>query len=109
MIRDEKLERTIERAIQSAFVDFPDAGNGTVWPKTYKEPNECKTIATAVLSALENAGYKISLDSNRASREAGMRDLREGLRSAAFPAAHRSGIQVCAALPGGSVYRPSPV
>ena len=36
-----------------------------------------------------------------------MRDLREGLRSAAFPAAHRSGIQVCTALPGGSVYRPS--
>ena len=35
MMRDEKLERTIERAIQSAFVDFPDAGNGTVWPKTY--------------------------------------------------------------------------
>lgn len=64
MIRDEKLERTIERAIQSAFVDFPDAGNGTVWPKTYKEPNECKTIATAVLSALENAGYKISFNSD---------------------------------------------
>ncbi len=26
MIRDEKLQRIIERAIQSAFVDFPDAG-----------------------------------------------------------------------------------
>ena len=64
MIRDEKLQRIIERAIQSAFVDFPDAGNGMVWPKTYKEPNECKTIATAVLSALKNAGYKISLDAN---------------------------------------------
>lgn len=45
MIRDEKLERTIERAIQSAFVDFPNAGNGTVWPKTYKEPNEASSIA----------------------------------------------------------------
>jgi hypothetical protein len=64
MIEDEKLQRIIERAIQSAFVDFPDAGNGTAWPKTYKEPNECKTIATAVLSALKNAGYRISLDAN---------------------------------------------
>jgi hypothetical protein len=64
MIRDEKLERIIERAIQSALVDFPDAGNGTVWPKTYKEPAECKTIATAVLSALKNAGYRISLVAN---------------------------------------------
>lgn len=64
MLRDEKLERIIERAIQSAFIDFPDAGNGTVWPKTYKEPAECKTIATAVLSALKNAGYRISLDAN---------------------------------------------
>jgi len=43
---------------------FPDAGNGTALPKTYKEPNECKTIATAVLAALENAGYTISLDAN---------------------------------------------
>jgi hypothetical protein len=52
------------RAIQSAFIYFPDAGNGTMWPQNYKEPNECKTVATAILSALENAGYKITLDSN---------------------------------------------
>jgi hypothetical protein len=64
MTRDEKLERIIERAVQSAFVDFPDAGNGTTWPQSYKEPAECKTIAIAVLAALEKAGYKITLESN---------------------------------------------
>jgi hypothetical protein len=35
-----------------------------MWPQNYKEPNECKTVATAILSALRNAGYKITLDSN---------------------------------------------
>jgi hypothetical protein len=64
MTRDEKIQRIIERAIQSAFIDFPDAGNGMMWPQNYKEPNECKTVATAILSALKNAGYKITLDSN---------------------------------------------
>jgi hypothetical protein len=64
MTRRETLERIIERAVQSALVDFPDAGNGTTWPQIYKEPAECKTIATAVLAALKNAGYKITLESN---------------------------------------------
>jgi hypothetical protein len=64
MTGDEKLRRILERAIQSAFVDFPDAGNGATWPPSYREPNECRTIATAVLSALKNAGYKITLDRN---------------------------------------------
>jgi len=61
---DEKVQRIMERAIQSAFIDFPDAGNGTMWPQNYKEPNECKTVATAILSALKNAGYKVTLASN---------------------------------------------
>lgn len=64
MTRNEMLERIIERAVQSALVDFPDAGNGTTWPQSYKEPAECKTIATAALAALKNAGYKITLESN---------------------------------------------
>jgi hypothetical protein len=64
MTRGETIERIIERAVQSALVDFPDAGNGTTWPQSYKEPAECKTIATAVLVALKNAGYKITLESN---------------------------------------------
>jgi hypothetical protein len=64
MTRDEKIQRIIERAIQSAFIDFPDAGNGEMWPQNYKEPNECKTVATAILSALKNAGYKITLESD---------------------------------------------
>ena len=64
MTGDEKVQRIIERAVQSAFVDFPDAGNGTMWPQTYKEPNECKTVATAILSALKNAGYRIALETN---------------------------------------------
>jgi hypothetical protein len=64
MTRDDEIQRIIERAIQSAFIDFPDAGNGMMWPQNYKEPNECKTVATAILSALKNAGYKITADSN---------------------------------------------
>lgn len=64
MTGDEKVQRIIERAVQSAFVDFPDAGNGTMWPQTYKEPNECKTVAMAILSALKNAGYRIALEAN---------------------------------------------
>ena len=64
MTRDDEIQRIIERAIQSAFIDFPDAGNGMIWPQNYKEPNECKTVATAILSALKNAGYKITADSN---------------------------------------------
>jgi hypothetical protein len=64
MTRDEKIKRIIERAVQSAFIDFPDAGNGTTWPQNYKEPAECKSIATAVLSALKNEGYQITLESN---------------------------------------------
>jgi len=49
MTRDDEIQRIIERAIQSAFIDFPDAGNGMMWPQNYKEPNECKTVATAIL------------------------------------------------------------
>jgi hypothetical protein len=64
MTADENIQRIIERAVQSAFIDFPDAGNGIVWPQAYKEPNECKTVATAILSALKTASYKITLDSN---------------------------------------------
>jgi hypothetical protein len=33
-------------------------------PQSYKELAECKTIAIAVLAALEKAGYKITLESN---------------------------------------------
>jgi hypothetical protein len=64
MTGDEKIQRIMERAIQSAFIDFPDAGNGMLWPQRYKEPNECKTVATAILSALKGAGYQITLESN---------------------------------------------
>jgi hypothetical protein len=64
MTGDEKIQRIMERAIQSAFIDFPDAGNGMMCPQNYREPNEYKTVATAILSALKNAGYKITLASN---------------------------------------------
>ena len=49
MTGDDKIQRIMERAIQSAFIDFPDAGNGMLWPQNYKEPNECKTVATGIL------------------------------------------------------------
>lgn len=47
MTGDEKIQRIVERAVQSAFVDFPDAGNGTSGRKLTKSQNECKTVATA--------------------------------------------------------------
>ena len=60
MTEDEKIQRIIERAIQSAFIEFPDAGNGMMRPKKLqREPNECRTVATAILTALKHAGYKI--------------------------------------------------
>jgi hypothetical protein len=59
MTRDDEIQRIIERAIQSAFIDFPDAENGMLWPQNYKEPNECKTVATAILSALKMQATKL--------------------------------------------------
>jgi hypothetical protein len=59
MTESEEIRGILERAIESAFVDFPDAGNGTTWPRHYKERAECVTIRTAVLQALEKSGYKI--------------------------------------------------
>ena len=49
-LRPNHASNLIPRAQQThfrrcpAFVDFPDAGNGTTWPQNYKEPNECKTV-----------------------------------------------------------------
>jgi hypothetical protein len=59
MIEGSKIRRIIELAVESAFIDFPSVGDGRTWPQHYKETAECKTLATAVLSALEKSGYKI--------------------------------------------------
>ena len=59
MTESHKVRGIIERAVESAFIDFPNVGDGRTWPQHYKETAECKTLATAVLSALENSGYKI--------------------------------------------------
>jgi hypothetical protein len=59
MTESEKIRGIIESAVESAFVKFPNMGDGDTWPPNYKEAAECKTLATAVLSALENAHYKI--------------------------------------------------
>ena len=59
MTESNEIRGIIERAIESAFIDFPNVGDGRTWPQHYKETAECKTLATAVLSALENSGYKI--------------------------------------------------
>ncbi|MGC1883876.1 MAG: hypothetical protein WA703_22130 [Pseudolabrys sp.] len=59
-----KSKGSLNALFNQPFIDFPDAGNGMMWPQNYKEPNECKTVATAILSALKNAGYKITAGSN---------------------------------------------
>jgi hypothetical protein len=64
MTESNKIRGIIERAVESAFIDFPNVENGRTWPQHYKETAECKTLATAVLSALENSGYKIVPISN---------------------------------------------
>jgi hypothetical protein len=64
MIESDKIRGIIESAIESAFIDFPNIGHGKTWPQNYKENAECKTLATAVLSALEKWGYKIVPISN---------------------------------------------
>jgi hypothetical protein len=56
---DNKIRGVIECAIESAFIDFPNVGDGGTWPPHYKETAECKTLAIAVLSALKKSGYKI--------------------------------------------------
>jgi len=64
MTESEKIRGIIESAVESAFVMFPNTGDGDTWPPNYKETAECKTLATAILSALENARYKIVQISN---------------------------------------------
>jgi hypothetical protein len=59
MTERDKIRGIIENAIESAFVKFPDAGDGTTWPQLYKDRAECVTLTTAVLQALEKSGYKI--------------------------------------------------
>ena len=56
---DNKIRGVIECAIELAFIDFPNVGDGRTWPPHYKETAECKTLAIAVLSALNKSGYKI--------------------------------------------------
>jgi hypothetical protein len=64
MTESDKIRGIIENAIESAFVKFPDAGNGTTWPHLYKDRAECVTLTTAVLQALEKSGYRIVLTSS---------------------------------------------
>ena len=64
MREGDKIRGIIERAVESAFINFPDAGNGITWPPHYKLRSECVTLATAILAALEKPGYKIVPNSN---------------------------------------------
>jgi hypothetical protein len=59
MTENDKIRRIIEEAVEVAFINFPDVGDGGTWPHIYKELAECRTLATAVLWALRKVGYKI--------------------------------------------------
>jgi hypothetical protein len=60
MTESDTIRGIMERAIESAFIDFPNRGDGSMWPPHYKERAECETLATAVLHALQKSGFKIA-------------------------------------------------
>jgi hypothetical protein len=37
MTESDKIRGIIERAVEAAFIDFPDVGDGDTWPHIYKE------------------------------------------------------------------------
>jgi hypothetical protein len=47
----------IAAAIESANIDFPDAGDGTTWEHIYRSTEECNHLARAVIAGLEKWGY----------------------------------------------------
>jgi hypothetical protein len=49
----------IAAAIESANIDFPDAGDGTTWEHIYRSTEECNHLARAVIAGLEKWGYSI--------------------------------------------------
>jgi hypothetical protein len=51
--------KVIAAAIESANIDFPNAGDGTTWPQIYRSTEECIHLARAVVSGLEKWGYSI--------------------------------------------------
>jgi hypothetical protein len=55
MTESDKIRGIIENAIESTFVKFPDAGDGTTWPQLDKDRAECVTLTTAALHALEKS------------------------------------------------------
>jgi hypothetical protein len=50
----------IERSIQSANIDFPDAGDGTTRDRIYHSQEDSLHLARAVMAGLTRAGYKIA-------------------------------------------------
>jgi hypothetical protein len=49
----------IAAAIESANIDFPDAGDGTTREHIYRPTEECNHLARAVIAGLEKWGYSI--------------------------------------------------
>jgi hypothetical protein len=56
---DDEVRRIIEKAIFAANIDYPASYNGTRWSEYHREPEECRLLADAVLTALRDAGYEI--------------------------------------------------
>ena len=53
MTESNKVRGIIERAVESAFIDFPNVGDGRTWPQLYKENADFKNLDNAVLYDLE--------------------------------------------------------
>jgi hypothetical protein len=50
MTESDKVRGIIERAVESAFIDFPNVGDGRTWPQHYKETAECAYCSTGSAS-----------------------------------------------------------
>ena len=53
------ISDVIQSAIQTAKIDFPNAGDGTTWDQITMSLEESALLTKAVLSALKKAGYEI--------------------------------------------------
>ncbi len=56
----EEIQKIIQGAVHSAFIDYPARDDGTHWDQVYKEPAECQLLANAILMALKKHGYNIA-------------------------------------------------
>lgn len=53
------VERIISNAIQRAFIDYPNKGDGKIWDQQYKSNEESAHLTKAIMEALKKHGLQI--------------------------------------------------